>query len=196
MCDQTTFAQPKSAMTKLRLAVSLLLSAGFLGSSACGHEYPKDAVLYSGSVGGTEVKVTASCRPFDRSAHKTTPLINRGTEDRPDWRSATVDGIDVVGTDETLPKDGTPQLSTMTIVFGTKRVQVPAKHLHHVFLPNLFPATFSSDHYVSTLIAFSADAKAVYISLGVGDGGGAGTYTLFVTDDGKIDSKPIQRPEP
>lgn len=183
-------------MTKLRLAVSLLSSAGFLGSSACGHEYPKDAVLYSGSVGGTEVKVTASCRPFDQSAHKTTPLINRGTEDRPDWRSATVDGIDVVGTDETLPKDGTPQLSTMTIVFGTKRVEVPAKHLHHVFLPNLFPATFSRDHYVSTLIAFSADAKAVYISLGVGDGGGAGTHTLFVTDDGTTDSKPIQRPEP
>ena len=162
---------------------------------AVAFEYPRDAVIYEGSVGSTPVKITASARPFDRSAHKVTELRKVGTAEKEDWRSATVDGVDVVGTDQTLPKDGLPQLSSLTIWFGTTKVDVPTRHLHHVFLPHLDAATFK-ESYVHTLIAFSADARAVFISMGVGDGGGSGTYDLRVTADGTVSTEPLHRPEP
>jgi hypothetical protein len=162
---------------------------------AIAFDYPKEALIYEGAVGTTKVKVTASAQPFSRAAHRTTELRNAGTEEKQDWRSATVDGKKAVGTDETLPKDGFPQLSALTVWFGEQRVAVPVEYLHHVFLPRLKPAAFR-DGYIGTLVAFSADGKALYLSLGVGDGGGAGAYDLLIRSDGSVFNTPIQRPEP
>ncbi|MCB1209554.1 MAG: hypothetical protein KDK97_09520 [Verrucomicrobiales bacterium] len=162
---------------------------------AVAFDYPKDAVIYDGAVGTTKVKITASAQPFSRAAHKTTELRNAGTKEKQDWKSATVDGKNVVGTDQTLPIDGLPQLSALTVWFGEQRVSIPVEYLHHVFLPRLEPATFT-DAYIDTLVAFSADGKALYLSLGVGDGGGAGTYDLRIRADGKVFTTPIQRPNP
>jgi hypothetical protein len=166
-----------------------------LSASALAFDYPKDAVIYEGTVGTTKVKITGSARPFSRASHKTTELRNAGTEEKQDWRSATVDGKQVVGTDQTLPADGVPQLSALIVWFGETRISVPDDHLHHVFLPSLSAAKFSDD-YVPTLVAFSADGQAVYISLKVGDGGGTGTYDLQIRADGTVSTKRIERPEP
>jgi hypothetical protein len=177
---------------------SLIIGATWaitIAARAVAFDYPMHAVIYEGAVGTTKVKITASARPFDRTAHQVTELRNVGTAEKEDWRSATIDGVAVVGTDQTLPKNGLPQLSSLTIWFGTTKVDVPARHLHHVFLPDLDPATFKGN-YVHTLVAFSADAGAVFISLGVGDGGGSGTYDLRVTADGTVSTEPLHRPEP
>ena len=181
----------------MRLRTFIISAIGVITvtTRAVAFEYPKDAVIYEGSVGTTPVKITASARPFDRTAHKVTELRNVGTAEKEDWRSATIDGVEVVGTDQTLPKDGLPQLSSLTIWFGTTKVDVSKRHLHHVFLPHLGAATFKKS-YAHTLIAFSADARAVFISLGVGDGGGSGTYDLRVTADGTVSTEPLHRPEP
>lgn len=166
-----------------------------IATRAAAFDYPTDAVIFEGSVGSTPVKITASARPFDRTAHKVTELRNVGTAEKEDWRSATIDGVAVVGTDQTLPRDGLPQLSSLTIWFGTTKVDLPVRQLHHVFLPHLDAATFRGN-YVHTLVAFSADAKAVFISLGVGDGGSSGTYDLRVTADGIVSTGPLHRPGP
>jgi len=166
-----------------------------LMAQAMAFDYPKDAVLYEGSVGSMKVKVTASARPFSRAAHQTTDLRVVGSGDEEKVFPATVDGESVYGTTATLPEDGVPQLSALTVWFGETKVDVPQRYLDHVFLPWLKPASFSSQ-VIDTLVAFSADGKAVYISLGVGDGGGASAYDLVVCADGMIRTAPIQRPEP
>lgn len=161
-----------------------------------------DQVLYSGAVDGVEVKVVGSSRPFKRSDHRTTELVNAGTQTEPKWRSATVDGAPVVGTDRTIPKDGVPQLASLSVWFGPKRVEVPPRFLNHVFLPHLKPAVFSGHQViaraasprfiaqmgplVSNLVTFSADGEAVFISLGVGTSGSAGSYDFFVTRKGEV----------
>lgn len=166
-----------------------------LMAQAMAFDYPKDAVLYEGSVGSTKVKVTASARPFSRAAHQTTELrvVDSGNGEK--VYPATVDGEVVYGTDLTVPEDGIPQLSALTVWFGDTKVDVPERYLHHVFLPWLSPATFRGE-FIDTLVAFSADGKAVYISLGIGDGGAAGTYSLIIRADSTITTAPIQRPEP
>lgn len=172
-------------------AAGILLAAGV----AMAFDYPKDVVLYEGTVAGQKVAITASARPFSKAAHTTTELRNAGTEAEPDWRPATVEGKAVIGADGMLPKDGWPQLSALTLWFGETKVAVPAEHLHHVFLPHLRPATIEKG-YAHTLVTVSADAKAVLLSLGVGDGGGSGTYDLLITADGTVSTATIQRPEP
>lgn len=175
--------------------IASAILAAVSATSCLAFDYAKDFVVYEGAVGSTKVKITASERPFSRAAHKTTDLHNAGSEEKPDWKPATVDGRGVVGTDQTLPRDGLPQLSALTVWFGDRKVSVPDEHLHHIFLPHLDAATFR-DGYIDTLVAFSPDGKALYLSLGVGDGGGTSTYDLQVRADGTVTTKPIQRPEP
>ena len=179
----------------LRSFITSVTALVTLSTSAMSFDYPKNTLIYEGAVGTTKVKITGSARPFARKAHKTTELRNVGTDGKEESKSATVDGRRVVGTDMTLPEDGLPQLSNLTVWFGDIKVSVPDKHLHHVFLPWLQPATFTSET-IDTLVAFSADGKAVYLSLAVGDGGGAGTYGWIIRSDGTVSSAPIQRPEP
>jgi hypothetical protein len=166
-----------------------------LASSAIAFDYPKDAVIYDGAAGSTKIKITGSARPFSRASHKTKDFQPVGVAGHENGRCATVDGQPVVGTDQTLPKDGIPQLAALTVWFGETKVSVPDKHLHHVFLPSLRPATFERE-FIDTLVSVSADGKAVYLSLAVGDGGGAGTYGLVIRADGTIISGSIRRPEP
>ncbi|MGV3664104.1 MAG: hypothetical protein ACO1TE_28285 [Prosthecobacter sp.] len=176
-------------------AITISLVGGLLlGAPAAAFDYPKDVVIYEGAVGGTKVKITASARPFSRASHKTTELRNAGTEEQQDWKAATVDGKEVVGMDQTLPNDGIPQLSALTVWFGDQQVSVPAEHLKHVFLPHLRPAEIRKG-YAHTLVAFSADARAVILSLGVGDGGGSSTYDLQISADGMVSTSPVQRPD-
>ncbi len=179
--------------SKLVSALAALLALST--AQAAAFDYPEDVVLYEGAVAGTAVKVTASARPFSRAAHQTTELRNTGSEAQPNWRPATVDGRPVIGYDQTLPADGVPQLSALTVWFGLRKVSVPALHLHHVFLPHLRPASIAKGH-AHTLVAFSADAGAVAVSLGVGDGGASGTYDLLIMADGTISTEPVRRPEP
>lgn len=94
-----------------------------------------------------------------------------------------------------MPRAGIPQLSQIYVQFGDKRIDVPARLLTHVFIPHRGPAAF--DHrYADSLVSVSADGRAVLISLGVGDGGGTGTYSLYVAADGTVTNKEPQRPEP
>jgi hypothetical protein len=179
----------------LRTFIFTIVGAFSLGSSSFGFDYDKDVILYEGAAGTTKVKITASERPFSKTAHNTTELRNAGTEEKQDWRSATVDGKDVVGTDQTLPADGLPQLSALTVWFSEKKVSVPVEFLHHVFLPHLRPAVFTGD-YADTLVAISADGKSLFLSLGVGDGGGASTYDLQIRADGTVSTKSLNRLEP
>lgn len=181
----------------MRLRRSIVTALGLIATAASSFafDYAKDAVVYEGAVGTTKVKITASERPFSRAAHKTTELHNAGTEEKPDWKAATIDGKSVVGTDQTLPRDGLPQLSALTVWFGEKKVSVPVEHLSHVLLPHLDGTSFK-DGWIDTLVAFSTDGKALHLSLGVGDGGGTGTYDLRIRADGTVTTTPIQRPEP
>ncbi len=180
---------------RLRDFIISAIVATISATSCLAFDYAKDVLVYEGSVGATKVKVTASERPFSRAAHKTTDLRNAGSEEKPDWMPATVDGKGVVGTDQTLPEDGLPQLFALTVWFGDKKVSVPSEHLNHIFLPHLDGTTFE-DGYIDTLVAFSSDGKALYLSLGVGDGGGTSTYDMQIRADGTVTNKPIQRPEP
>lgn len=175
----------------------LLRTLLWLGAAAqaLAFDYPPKVILYEGAVAGREVRITASARPFSQAAHHTTELRNAGTEAQPDWRPATVDGKPVVGTDQTLPADGVPQLSELVVWFGAQKVAVPASHLRHVFVPHLRPAIIEKGA-ADTLVAFSADGSTVLLSLGVGDGGGTGTYSLLITADGTVSTAPLQRPEP
>jgi hypothetical protein len=181
----------------MKLQTMALATLGLIVSAiqALGFEYPVDSVIYEGSIGNTKVKVTGSARPFVKAVHRTSELQISGSDDKQGSRPATVDEKSVVGTDQTLPKDGLPQLSALTVWFGSSKVEVPVEFLHHVFLPKLRTASFKAES-VDTLIAFSTDGRTAYISLAVGDGGGAGTYNLFVGADGSVSTKPIQRPEP
>jgi hypothetical protein len=46
-------------------------------------------------------------------------------------------------------------------------------------------------------VAFEYPKDAViFISLGVGDGGGSGTYDLRIAADGIVSTEPLHRPEP
>lgn len=136
--------------------------------------------LFSAAVSGKIISVFITDRPFDPALHKITELI---VNDSGHSTSATIDGRAAIGTDGFAPRAGRPQLAQLYVQFGDKRVDVPERLLTHVFNPSLGPATF--DHRrAETLVSVSADGKAVFISLGVGDGGGATTYSLFVGADG------------
>ena len=181
----------------MNLHATLIAAAGTLliAAQTMSFDYPKDSVIYEGAAGETKVKITASTRPFTRADHRTTELRNVGSEEKQNWRSATVDGKQVVGTDQTLPEDGLPQLSALTVWFGDTKVTVPAEYLNHVFLPHTRPAAIQNG-FAHTLVAFSADAKAVLLSLGVGDGGCSATYDLLILADGTVSTSTVQRPEP
>ncbi len=180
---------------KLRKLIAIALGFIATATDSFALDYAKDVVVYEGAVGPTKVKITASERPFSRAAHKTTELHNAGSEEKPDWKAATIDGKSVVGTDQTLPRDGLPQLAALTVWFGERKVSVPVEYLNHVLLPHLEAAAFK-DGWINTLVVFSSDGKALHLSLGVGDGGGTGTYDLRIRADGTVTTTPIQRPEP
>jgi hypothetical protein len=181
----------------MRLRKLIAIALGFIATAtnSFSFDYAKDVVVYEGAVGSTKVKITASERPFSRAVHKTTEIHNAGSEEKPEWKAATIDGKSVVGTDQTLPRDGLPQLAALTVWFGEKKVSVPVEYLNHVLLPHLEAATFK-DGWIDTLVVFSSDGKALHLSLGVGDGGGTGTYDLRIRADGTVTTEPIQRPEP
>jgi hypothetical protein len=157
----------------------------------------KDVVIYEGTVAGTSIRVEASERAFDPAAHRTTDLRNAGTEKEPNWIGATIDGTPVIGTDQTLPPKGFPQLDRLTIFFGDKKVDVPRKLLHRVFLPHLShdPGKFTNV-YADTIISISTDAKCVIVDLGVGDGGGTASTVFVINSDGAVTDEYPRRPEP
>lgn len=155
-----------------------------------------DVVFYEAIVAGTLIKVVMSEQAFDPSKHQTTPLENKGTEDDPDWAAATVDGRPVLGTDQTLPPTGFPQLARIVVHFGDRKVEVPSSLTSNVFLPHLRePGVFGLDE-ADSIVSVSADARCVLIDLGVGDGGGTGTAFFAVSADGQSTTDPPRRPEP
>jgi hypothetical protein len=152
-------------------------------------------LIFSATVRKIPISIFIADRPFDPSKHRTTPHRIAGTEQEPEMKSATIDGREVIGTDQTLPTEGERQLSEVYVKFGDKRVDVPESLLTHVFLPQLKPATFDQ-HYADTLVSVSADGKAVLISLHVGDGGGTTTYAIYVGMDGTCTNEEPERPQP
>ncbi|MCU0797117.1 MAG: hypothetical protein MUF31_14425 [Akkermansiaceae bacterium] len=179
----------------------LILSTAFLATLACADEQQEwpirtDVVFYEAVVAGTPIKVVISEKAFDPTKHKTTEAENRGTEENPDWIGATVDGRPVIGTDQTLPPKGLPQLGRIVVHFGDRQVEVPESLTSNVFLPHLHePAVFNLRD-ANSIVSISADGKCVQIDLGVGDGGGAGTAFFAVSADGKSTSQQPRRPEP
>lgn len=172
-----------------------------LAAIACAHGQQEwkirtDVVFYEAVVAGKPVKVVISEQAFDPAKHRTTEAENRGTEENPDRVGATVDGKPVIGTDQTLPPKGLPQLGRIVVHFGDRKVEVPASLTSHVFLPHLHdPGVFSLEH-AGSVVSVSADAKCVLIELGAGDGGGTSTAFFAVSADGKSSTREPRRPEP
>lgn len=106
----------------------------------------KDVVIYEAIVSGRSIKVVVSEQAVDPSKHKTTELKNQGTEERPNWIGATVDGRTLIGTDQTLPPRGLPQLARIVVCFGDKKVEVPSALTCNVFLPHLHTPVFYHYH--------------------------------------------------
>jgi hypothetical protein len=155
-----------------------------------------DVLIYESVVAGRVIKVVVSEQPFDPAKHKTTELKNHGSEEAPEWIGATVDGKAVIGTDQTLPPKGLPQLARIVVHFGEHEVEVPPALTSHVFLPHLQAPSIFTLAGADSIISVSADGKCVLIDLGVGDGGGTTTAFFAVSDDGKASSEPPRRPEP
>lgn len=156
----------------------------------------KDVLIYEAVVSGRSIKVVVSEQPFDPSKHKTTELKNQGTEGSPHWVGATVDGRTVIGTDQTLPRKGLPQVGRIVVYFGDKKVEVPAALTCNVFLPHLRTPGVFTIAIADSIISVSADAKCVLIDLGVGDGGGTSSAFFAISEDGKASTDPPRRPEP
>ncbi len=171
----------------------LLFSAGFCAAETW--PIDKDVVIFEGSAANTKIRIEASERPFDPALHKLTELHNAGTETEPNWMGATIDGSPVIGTDQTVPPKGLPQLDRLTVFFGDKKVDVPRKLLHRVFSPHLThdPGKFTNE-YADTIISISADAKCVIVDLGVGDGGGTAAVVFVISHDGTVTTEYPQRP--
>lgn len=178
-----------SRLVKRSILTLLLLAA--LPAFGADKKPAAARLFFSATVHGSPVSIFIADRSFDPTRHKTTQLSGEGSTFKP----ATIDGRVPVGTDQTLPHAGVRQLSQLYVQFGAKRIDVPERLLTHVFIPHRGPATF--DHrYAASLVSVSADGRAVLISLGVGDGGGTGTYSLYVAADGTCTNKEPQRPQP
>jgi hypothetical protein len=156
----------------------------------------KDVLIYEAIVSGRPIKVVVSEQPFDPDKHKLTELKNQGTEESPDWIGATIDGRTVIGTDQTLPPKGLPQVGQIAVYFGDKKVEVPTALTCNVFLPHLSTPGVFTIAMADSVISVSADAKCVLIDLGVGDGGGTSTAFFAISEDGKASTEPPRRPEP
>jgi hypothetical protein len=156
----------------------------------------KDVLIYEAVVSGRSIKVVISEQAFDPSKHKTTELKNQGTEENPNWIGATIDGRKVIGTDQTLPPKGLPQVGQIVVYFGDKKVEVPSALTCNVFLPHLDDTGDFTIAMADSIISVSADAKCVLIDLGVGDGGGTSTAFFAISEDGKTSTEPPERPEP
>jgi hypothetical protein len=174
----------------------VILVAAMTSVSAENWKIRKDVVVYEAVVSHRSIKVVVSEQAFDPSKHKTTELKNQGTEEKPNWIGATVDGRTVIGTDQTLPPRGLPQVARIVVYFGDKKVEVPQALTSNVFLPHLHrPGVFTVAR-ADSIISVSSDAKCVLIDLGVGDGGGTSTAFFAVSEDGKASTEPPARPEP
>ncbi|MDL5047545.1 hypothetical protein QQ054_16135 [Oscillatoria amoena NRMC-F 0135] len=182
-------------MILLRTAILLLFSIALCAAETW--PIDKDVVIFEGIVADTKIRIEGSERPFDPKAHKVSELHNKGTEEEPNWIGATIDGSPAIGTDQTVPPKGLPQLDRLTVFFDDKKIDVPSKLLHRVFLPHLThrPGTFTNE-YADTIISVSADAKCVIIDLGVGDGGGTASTVFIVSSDGIVTTEYPRRPEP
>jgi len=179
-----------------RTIIAALLMAPLCASGQQEWKIQTDVVIYEAIVAGTTIKVVVSEQAFDPSKHKTTELENRGTKENPNWFGATVDGRPAIGTDQTLPPKGLPQLAQIAVHFGERKVVVPASLTSNVFLPHLHePGVFTLND-ADSIVSVSADAKCVFIDLGVGDGGGTANAFFAVSADGKSTTEPPRRPEP
>ena len=146
--------------------------------------------MFSATVQNVPISVFIADRAFDPARHRTTPPRNAGTDEDPKWEPATVDGRDVVGTDE--PEAGDRQLA---VQFGKRRIDVPQRLIAHVFAPQLSTAKFNEVGMTNT-VTISADGRAVLIGLAVGDGEYARTVSICVGADGTCTDELVPRYEP
>ena len=185
----------KKFMRHLIMFALLLVS---MPNALAEHEWKiqKDVVIYEAIVSGRSIKVVISEQPFDPNKHKTTELKNQGTEASPNWVGATIDGRTVIGTDQTLPPKGLPQIERLVVYFGDRKVEVPTALTCNVFLPHINNQGVFAIAWADSIISISSDGKCVLIDLGVGDGGGTSSAFFAVSEDGKSSTKPPRRPEP
>ena len=179
-------------MQTLLSILALLSTVSF----SCGEQEWKidtDVVIYEAVISGTAIKVVISEKAFNPDDHKITAPEKRGTAEDPIWVAATIDGMPVVGTDQTIPPKGLPQLARLVVHFGEKQVEVPPASMSHIFIPH-DTTDFNIDH-ADTIISVSSDAKCVLIDMAVGDGGGTSSAFFAVSADGKTSTKQPSRPE-
>ena len=176
---------------KSTLVVTALLLAA-LPICASGKK-PVPRPMFSATVQNVPISIFIADRAFDPARHRTTPPRNLGTDEDPKWEAATVDGRDVVGTDE--PEAGDRQLAQIAVQFGKRRIDVPKRLLAHVFNPDLSTAKFNQIGMTNT-VTISADGRAVLIGLAVGDGEYARTISIYVGIDGTCTDEPVPRHEP
>lgn len=158
-------------------------------------EDSKGCVIYEAIVSGRAIKVIASEQAFDPSKHKATELKNVGTEENQKWIGATIDGEPVVGTDQTLPPKGFPQLARLAVQFGNVTVEVPVALTRHVFNPHLNDTGTFTTTFADSIFSVSADGKCVLIDLAVGDDGGTSSVFFAISENGQTSTKPPSRPD-
>ena len=152
-----------------------------------------DVVIYEAVISGTAIKVVISEKAFNPDNHKIAEPEKRGTAEDQIWVAATIDGMTVVGTDQTVPPKGLPQLARLVVHFGEKQVEVPPALMSHIFIPH-GSTDFDTDQ-ADTIISVSSDAKCVLIDMAVGDGGGTSSVFFAVSANGKTSTKQPSRPE-
>jgi hypothetical protein len=179
----------------MRILLSILTLLATV-SFSCGEPEWKidtDVVIYEAVISGTTIKVMISEQAFNPDNHKITEPEKRGTAEDPIWVAATIDGKPVVGTDQTIPPKGLPQLARLVVYFGDKQVEVPPALMSHIFIPH--DSTDFDIDQADTIISVSSDAKCVLIDMAVGDGGGTSSAFFAVSVDGKTSTKQPSRPD-
>jgi hypothetical protein len=133
-------------------------------------EYARDKKFYEATVAGKPIALFYSEQPFElpKQQRKYDPKV-----------------------------PGTPQLSALYVMFGDKRVDVPAEYLRNIFCPWMETRFIPATRY--TVVSISSDAKTVFLQ--IADRSGPldpfHWYALFtMTDKGAVISRSPVKDQP
>jgi hypothetical protein len=133
-------------------------------------EYARDKKFYEATVAGKPIALFYSEQPFQlpKQLRKYDPKIA-----------------------------GIPQLSALYVMFGDKRVDVPAEYLRNIFCPWMETRFIPASRY--TVVSISSDAKTVFLQ--IADRSGHldpwHRYALFtITDEGAVISRSPLKDQP
>ncbi|MFK7852324.1 MAG: hypothetical protein AB8D78_15210 [Akkermansiaceae bacterium] len=159
------------------------------GTGLIGEEIRKE-VIYSDEVAGRPVKVVVRQANYDFSGHKISGGENiEGDQPPADFQPATIDGVEIAGTDGINPFAGAGEgkmvcetIRDIELKWDGKDIDVPrALHI------NLLGLELAGDYGGADSIQFVPSSKgdALLIQLTGGDGGGRYLVSLILRKSGK-----------